>query len=130
MQLRRLAVALAATAAFVAPGAWAQGVVPATDTAKATGASGADDDNAPTPEESGPPPEVSIEDRGELRVDLASIAVPDINFAETPAYAANFDKYFFFHREGTTFEEALNDIRDSIGELQYYREHFIRTKKP
>jgi oligoribonuclease len=25
---------------------------------------------------------------------------------------------------------ALDDIRDSIRELQYYREHFIRTKKP
>ena len=24
----------------------------------------------------------------------------------------------------------LDDIRDSIRELQYYREHFIRTKKP
>ena len=27
-------------------------------------------------------------------------------------------------------EQALDDIRDSIKELQYYREHFIRTKKP
>jgi len=26
--------------------------------------------------------------------------------------------------------KALDDIRDSIRELQYYREHFIRTKKP
>lgn len=113
MQLRRLAVALAATAAFVAPSAWAQEGVPATDAAKATtGSSAADGDDAPTPEESGPPPEVSIEDRGELRIDLALITVPDINFTETPAYAANFDKYFFFHREGTTFEEALKDIRE------------------
>jgi oligoribonuclease len=26
--------------------------------------------------------------------------------------------------------KALDDIRDSIKELQYYREHFIRTRKP
>ncbi|MEY4641015.1 MAG: hypothetical protein RLZZ227_1009 [Pseudomonadota bacterium] len=26
--------------------------------------------------------------------------------------------------------KAMDDIRDSIRELQYYREHFIRTKKP
>jgi oligoribonuclease len=26
--------------------------------------------------------------------------------------------------------KALDDIRDSIRELQYYREHFIRTRKP
>jgi oligoribonuclease len=26
--------------------------------------------------------------------------------------------------------KALDDIRDSISELQYYREHFIKTRKP
>lgn len=105
MRLKHWAVALAATAAFAASGAWAQEASP-------SGASAEASEDAPTEEEKGPPPEVSIEDRGELRVDPASIAVPDINVAETPEYAKNFDKYFFFHREGTSFEEALADIRE------------------
>ena len=58
------------------------------------------------------PPVPTIEDRGEMRVDPATIQVPDINFVETPEMAANFDKYFFFWREDTSFETALGDIRE------------------
>lgn len=105
MRSKHWAVALAATAAFAAPGAWAQEATPAG--AAASDASGTSDVDAPDT-----PPVPTIEDRGELRVDPATISVPDINFTETPELAKNFDKYFFFHREGTSFEEALADIRE------------------
>jgi hypothetical protein len=58
------------------------------------------------------PPPVSIEDRGELRVDPMTITVPSIAFVEKPEHVANYDKYFFFHREGTDFETALADVRE------------------
>ncbi|MCW3848449.1 hypothetical protein OF829_14505 [Sphingomonas sp. LB-2] len=102
MRSRRWAVALAATATFVAPGAWAQDAAPAAANGPATGTAAATD----------APPQVSVEDRGELRIDPAKIQVPDINFVATPEIEANFDKYFFFWREGTDFETALADIRE------------------
>lgn len=47
--------------------------------------------------------------------DPASIAPPKLDFTPTPEVEADFDKYFFFQRDGTTFEEALADIRDCDG---------------
>ncbi len=108
MRSKHWAVALAATAAFAAPGALAQEAASASGAQVATPA-GAGTSDADAPDT---PPVPTIEDRGELRVDPSTISVPDINFTETPELAKNFDKYFFFHREGTSFEEALADIRE------------------
>ena len=47
--------------------------------------------------------------------DPASVALPKLDFTPTPHDEADFDKYFFFQRNGTTFEEALADIRDCDG---------------
>ena len=47
--------------------------------------------------------------------DPATVATPKLDFAETPEDAADYDKYFYFHRDGTSFEEALADLRDCDG---------------
>lgn len=47
--------------------------------------------------------------------DPMSVAMPKLDFAPTPQDEADFDKYFFFQRDGTTFQEALADIRDCDG---------------
>jgi hypothetical protein len=44
-------------------------------------------------------------------VDPAMIAVPALDGAITAADRADFDKYFYFHRDGTDFPTALADIR-------------------
>lgn len=47
--------------------------------------------------------------------DPSTIAIPKLDFVATPQDEADYDKYFFFHRDGTTFQEALADIRDCDG---------------
>lgn len=37
---------------------------------------------------------------------------PKLDFAANPKLAQDFDKYFYFHRPGTTFAEAHADIRE------------------
>lgn len=44
--------------------------------------------------------------------DPATLTRPTLAFAATPEAEADFDKYFYFHREGTEFAEAFNDIRE------------------
>jgi hypothetical protein len=44
--------------------------------------------------------------------ELSRIAMPDLAFAEAPADVATYDKYFFFHRENTSFDEAYADIKE------------------
>lgn len=44
--------------------------------------------------------------------DVASVAMPKLDFAVTPADEADFDKYYVFHRADTGFPAALTDIRD------------------
>ncbi|MEG3149858.1 hypothetical protein U1769_08160 [Sphingomonas sp. ZT3P38] len=44
--------------------------------------------------------------------ELSRIAMPDLAFAEAPADIATYDKYFFFHRENTSFDEAYADIKE------------------
>jgi hypothetical protein len=43
--------------------------------------------------------------------DPATIATPVLDGAITAANRADFDKYFYFHRDGTDFPTALADIR-------------------
>lgn len=42
----------------------------------------------------------------------AGLVMPQLDFTSTPAVEADFDKYFYFHRDGTSFEEAYADIRE------------------
>lgn len=44
--------------------------------------------------------------------DPASLAPQDMAFAETPAMVKDYDKYFYFHRQSTSFVEALTDLRE------------------
>ncbi len=44
--------------------------------------------------------------------DPATLTRPKLDFTPTPQDEADFDKYFYFHREGTGFAEAYADIRE------------------
>jgi hypothetical protein len=44
--------------------------------------------------------------------DPASLKLPELSFKPTPEMEADFDKYFFFHRDGTSFPEAFADIKE------------------
>src|SRR6186713_1859858 len=44
--------------------------------------------------------------------DPASLAMPDLAFAESENDIENYDKYFYFHRAEKAFPEALRDIRE------------------
>lgn len=58
---------------------------------------GGDASGAPAP--AGPP-------------DPATLNLPDLSVTPTAADAQDFEKYFYFHRTGTTFAEAWGDIRE------------------
>ena len=42
----------------------------------------------------------------------ATLTMPKLDFTPTPADERNYDKYFYFHREGTSFAQAYDDIRE------------------
>lgn len=44
--------------------------------------------------------------------DPETVQMPDLSFTPTPLIEADFDKYYVFNREGTSFAEALTDIRE------------------
>jgi hypothetical protein len=44
--------------------------------------------------------------------DIAAVAMPALEFTETPDDAANYEKYFYFHRAATSFAEAYADITE------------------
>jgi hypothetical protein len=43
--------------------------------------------------------------------DENTIVMPELAFSETPEDAENYSKYYYFNRAGTSFAEALSDIR-------------------
>ena len=45
-------------------------------------------------------------------IDPATIEVPDLGFTPTEDIERGYDKYFYFHREGTDFQTAYADIRE------------------
>lgn len=47
--------------------------------------------------------------------DPATIAMPKLEFAATAEIEKDFDKYFFFNRADTSFEQALADLRECDG---------------
>lgn len=48
-------------------------------------------------------------------VDPATITVPSLAFTVTPELAADFDKYYYFHRADTDFPTALRDLLECDG---------------
>lgn len=44
--------------------------------------------------------------------EIAKLSVPDLKFSETPEIAQDYDKYFYFYRGGTSFDEAYADIKE------------------
>jgi hypothetical protein len=44
--------------------------------------------------------------------EVAAVALPDTAFEATPADIETYDKYFYFHRDGTDFDTAYNDISE------------------
>lgn len=50
--------------------------------------------------------------------DPATVVMPELAFTETEADRADYDKYFYFHRVDTGFEEALADLRECDGMSQ------------
>lgn len=44
--------------------------------------------------------------------EIAAIPMPDTDFDMDRARVGDFDKYYYFHRDGTSFEEAFADISE------------------
>lgn len=44
--------------------------------------------------------------------DPAKLALPDLALGTSPKDEGDFDKYYYFHRADTSFEEALTDLRE------------------
>lgn len=44
--------------------------------------------------------------------DPAKLTMPRLVFTQTPVDEADYDKYFYFHRENTSFAEAYGDIKE------------------
>jgi GNAT superfamily N-acetyltransferase len=42
--------------------------------------------------------------------EIAAVAIPAMAFEETPAIVDDFEKYFYFHRADTNFDQAFADI--------------------
>jgi hypothetical protein len=55
-----------------------------------------------------PPPEM----RHFTAEEIAAVEMPDLAFTETPDMAEDYDKYFYFHRDGTDFDTAFADISE------------------
>ncbi len=44
--------------------------------------------------------------------EIEAVEMPKLDYTPDPTVAADFDKYFFFHREGTDFSHAYADITE------------------
>lgn len=42
--------------------------------------------------------------------EIAAVAMPALAFEETPEAASDYDKFFYFHRADTSFDEAYSDV--------------------
>lgn len=56
--------------------------------------------------ESGPPMRTFTE------AEIEAVAMPDLAYEPDPGIEADFEKYFFFHREDTSFDQAFADIAE------------------
>ena len=55
-------------------------------------------------------PEPSI--RTFTQAEIAAVEMPDLAYEPDPEIEADFEKYFFFHREDTSFDQAFADITE------------------
>lgn len=69
----------------------------------------------------------AIKTEPELKIfttaEIDAVAMPEISFTSDPTVAADFDKYFFFHRDGADFSQAYADVTecDSLASgINYY----------
>ena len=46
------------------------------------------------------------------QAEIDAVAMPDLAYEPDPQIEADFEKYFFFHREGTSFDQAFTDITE------------------
>jgi hypothetical protein len=44
--------------------------------------------------------------------EVGAVDMPDTAFEATPADVETYDKYFYFHRDGTDFDTAFNDLSE------------------
>jgi len=44
--------------------------------------------------------------------EVEAVEMPNLAYTPDPLIAADFDKYFFFHRDGTSFDQAYADITE------------------
>lgn len=58
----------------------------------------------------------AIKNEPEMKVftaaEIEAVEMPDLSYSPDPTVAADFDKYFYFHREGTDFSRAYADITE------------------
>lgn len=97
----KLAYLAAGTLLVCAPPLWAEDVP---ETAVSSGDVSGETSSAtqPTPGTTAPVEE---------QIDVASIQVPSLDYCPDPAIEKDFDKYYYFHRAGTGFRTALDDLR-------------------
>ena len=50
--------------------------------------------------------------------DPTKLELPDLSGATSASDEADFDKYFYFHRADTSYEQALGDIRECDGDAR------------
>lgn len=55
---------------------------------------------------------VAAGETGAESPDPAKLKMPALAFAPNPMIEADYDKYFYFHRAGTSFAEAYTDIKE------------------
>ena len=46
------------------------------------------------------------------QAEIEAVAMPDLAYEPDPRIEADFEKYFFFHREDTSFDQAFADITE------------------
>lgn len=46
------------------------------------------------------------------QAEIEAVAMPDLAYEPDPEIEANFEKYYFFHREDTSFDQAFADITE------------------
>lgn len=49
------------------------------------------------------------------KIDVDAVKLPSLSFVAGSNDAANYDKYYYFHRANTAFKDALADLRDCDG---------------
>lgn len=61
---------------------------------------------------------------------VGAIETPDLTFTETPEITDTYDKYFYFHRADTSFDQAFADIRECDAYASGFRFHMGNTPVP